>query len=90
MIRKYMLLSGRVQSVGFRYTAYKAANRLHLTGWVRNLPDRRVELEVQGDSGSVSRFLSRVEQMNPYIRITEVQEESRSVVEGEASFTALR
>ena len=90
MIRKHMLLSGRVQSVGFRYTAYKAANRLHLTGWVRNLPDRRVELEVQGDSGSVSRFLSRVEQMNPYIRITEVQEESRSVVEGEASFTALR
>ena len=90
MIRKHMLLSGRVQSVGFRYTAYKAANRLHLTGWVRNLPDRRVELEVQGDSGSVSRFLSRVEQMNPYIRITEVQEECRSVVEGEASFTALR
>lgn len=40
-IRKHMIFSGEVQGVGFRYTAYMAAGKLGLSGWVANLEDGR-------------------------------------------------
>lgn len=46
--RLHVILSGRVQAVGFRYSAYNEAASLGLTGWVRNLPDGRVEAEFEG------------------------------------------
>ena len=49
MIRKHILFYGRVQGVGFRYHATYKASLLGLTGWVRNLEDGSVEMEVQGD-----------------------------------------
>lgn len=48
MIRKHIYFSGRVQGVGFRYQAAYYARSLGLTGWVRNLSDGRVEMEIQG------------------------------------------
>ena len=47
-IRKHIIFYGRVQGVGFRYYAVNKTNQLGLTGWVRNLPDETVEMEVQG------------------------------------------
>ena len=47
-IRKHILVSGRVQGVGFRYRTYYLAQNLGLTGWVQNLEDGRVEMELQG------------------------------------------
>jgi len=49
MTRRYLIL-GQVQGVGFRYFVFRQANRLGLTGWVRNLSDGRVEVEAQGDA----------------------------------------
>ncbi len=46
--RRRYYFSGDVQGVGFRWTAYHAANRLGVTGWVRNMYDGRVEMEAQG------------------------------------------
>ena len=46
-IRKYILVGGMVQGVGFRWFARQCAESCHLTGWVSNLDDGRVELEVQ-------------------------------------------
>ena len=48
-VRKHIIFSGRVQGVGFRYTACYLARPLGLTGWVKNLWDGDVEMEVQGD-----------------------------------------
>ena len=48
IIRKHFYFSGRVQGVGFRYKAMYLARGLELTGWVANLWDGRVEMEVQG------------------------------------------
>ena len=47
--RHRYLIEGRVQGVGFRYATVRQAERLGLTGWVRNLPDGRVEVEAHGD-----------------------------------------
>ena len=52
--RRY-LVSGRVQGVGFRYFVHDAATREGVTGYVRNLPDGRVEAHVEGDSDAVTR-----------------------------------
>jgi acylphosphatase len=53
--RRY-LIDGRVQGVGFRYFAYTLGGREGLDGWVRNLPDGRVEALAVGDFDAVARF----------------------------------
>ena len=49
IVRKHILVYGRVQGVGFRYRASHAARSFGLTGWVRNNPDGTVEMELQGE-----------------------------------------
>lgn len=56
-IRKKIRFHGRVQGVGFRYTAKYAAQSLGLTGWVRNEYDGTVEMEVQGREQLINRLL---------------------------------
>lgn len=57
---KRVLYTGRVQGVGFRFTTREIA-RLHpVTGFVRNLPDGRVEVVVKGDPDAIRRFLDAV------------------------------
>ena len=55
--RWHILFEGDVQFVGFRYTARLLARKLDLSGWVKNLPDGRVELEAQGEVSTLRRFL---------------------------------
>jgi acylphosphatase len=52
--------AGHVQGVGFRATAMDIARRFPVTGWVRNLPDGRVELLVEGAEADVQAFLAAV------------------------------
>ncbi|MBM4067366.1 MAG: acylphosphatase [Planctomycetes bacterium] len=61
MVAKLVHYSGRVQGVGFRYTSCSLAEGLPLAGHVRNLPDGRVELFVQGDEAVVAGFLAVVQ-----------------------------
>lgn len=49
------MIAGHVQGVGFRWFAVDAAQREGATGWVRNLPDGRVEAFVEGEAESVTR-----------------------------------
>ena len=55
-----VLYSGRVQGVGFRYTAHSIARGREVTGYVRNLPDGRVELVVEGDRHETDQFLEAI------------------------------
>ncbi len=59
--RRY-LIGGRVQGVGFRFFAEAAAAREGLHGWVRNLADGRVEVDVEGDVESLVRFEAAIRQ----------------------------
>ena len=69
MVRWEMLFSGKVQHVGFRYTAYYIARDLGLTGWAANLPDGRVRMEVQGDPVALRKLLLQLKDQR-HIRIT--------------------
>ena len=51
---------GRVQGVGFRYTAYHIAESYGLSGWVENEYDGSVLCEVQGDNAAIDEFLGRL------------------------------
>ena len=67
--------SGRVQGVGFRYTTESVALELGIAGWVRNLPDGRVEAVAEGSEKSLRLMLERITSgpMKPYIRGVETR-----------------
>lgn len=85
VIRKHIYFSGRVQGVGFRYRSYYLARELSLTGWVRNLWDHRVEMEIQGRESDISRMVDQL-QNGSMIHITELDEEELPPDEGEKVF----
>lgn len=62
--RLHVIYSGRVQGVGFRYTVCRAAERRHVTGYVRNLPDGDVELVAEGDEQELAVVLNAVRNSN--------------------------
>ncbi|MGI9088184.1 MAG: acylphosphatase [Chthoniobacterales bacterium] len=53
---------GNVQGVGFRYSIKQIARGFEVIGWVRNLPDGRVELQVSGESAELADFLEAIGQ----------------------------
>ena len=56
-VRKHIFFYGRVQGVGFRYYAVQKANQLGLTGWVKNLYDGSVEMEVEGQEELIDQLI---------------------------------
>jgi acylphosphatase len=72
LVARRFLISGRVQGVGFRYFTYEHARREGVSGTVRNLPDGRVEVEVEGDSESVERVERAVRRGPPGARVQDV------------------
>jgi len=77
MIGKRVYYSGRVQGVGFRYTAQGIAAGFAVAGFVRNLPSGAVEMVAEGEAEQVDAFLAAVSQrMAKNIDRTTVQEEA--------------
>ncbi|HEY7574275.1 MAG TPA: acylphosphatase [Thermoanaerobaculia bacterium] len=75
MIARKATVAGRVQGVGYRFFAERAAEDLGLRGWVRNLPDGNVESVVEGEEDAVSRYLACLREGPRMSRVTEVRVE---------------
>ena len=68
MIQVTVHYSGRVQGVGFRYTATQTARRFAVAGYAQNLPDGRVRVVAEGEEAEVQAFLDALrERMSPNI-----------------------
>lgn len=74
-----------MQGVGFRYRATYAARGLGITGYVKNLYDGRVEMEVQGDRDSITRMLVEIE-AGSFIHIEDMEVKNIPVISDERDF----
>lgn len=66
---RHLFVRGRVQGVGFRWHTRAEAVALGLAGWVRNLPDGRVEAWVEGEPAALERFLVWIRRGPPAARV---------------------
>ena len=72
LVARRFLISGRVQGVGFRWFAESAAAREGVHGWIRNLPDGRVEAQAEADAEALERFERALRQGPPSARVETV------------------
>lgn len=82
----HAFVSGRVQGVFFRQSARQAARGLNLVGWVRNLPDRRVEVWAQGETHAVDRFVDWLWQGPAEADVAGVESDIVALEEGLSDF----
>lgn len=74
-ICKLYTISGRVQGVWFRSSTQKEALKLGITGWTKNLPDRRVQVLACGETAKVEQFTLWLKKGPVLAKVTEVIEE---------------
>lgn len=68
--RAHLYISGRVQGVSYRWFTSEVAHDLKLGGWVRNLPDSRVEAVFEGDRELIEQAIAKCRQGPPASRVT--------------------
>ena len=84
-VRQHMKITGRVQGVGFRYTAKNAASSLGLTGWVKNECDGSVSMEVQGEKEKIDKMMDIIDK-SPFIEMEHVFSQVVSLNAGDCYF----
>lgn len=85
--RARAIVTGRVQGVSYRASTVAEARRLGLKGWVRNLPDGGVELEVEGTPARVAELLAWCDHGPPAAQVTSVAVEELVPTGDEATFS---
>lgn len=86
MTRCHIVVTGRVQGVGFRFFCRDLAMDMNVTGWVRNRSDGTVEMEVQGVSNVLAQLCAAVERGPAMSRVTGVASTSIPTLSDEDSF----
>jgi len=69
----HVLISGRVQGIGFRFFVSSVARRRGLKGYVRNLDDGRVEILLQGDEEVIKETLEIIKSGHPLAKINKIE-----------------
>ncbi|MCL5975106.1 MAG: acylphosphatase [Gammaproteobacteria bacterium] len=70
--RYHLLIKGRVQGVGYRMSTQIAAQKIGLTGWVRNLNDGQVEIVAEGDLMQLKQFVDWAWQGPRFAQVTDI------------------
>ncbi len=86
-IRAHIVVSGRVQGVGFRAFAARVAAQQRLLGGVRNLDDGRVELDVEGKKAVIEALLRELKAGPPAARVTKIETEWSAATERFSGFS---
>ncbi|MCS7117754.1 MAG: acylphosphatase [Thaumarchaeota archaeon] len=86
MVRAHVWVSGRVQGVFFRANTKRVAEELGLRGWVRNLPDGRVEAVFEGPEDSVMRAIEWCRKGPPRAAVEDVDVRWEQYTGGEEGF----
>ena len=74
-VAKHIIFSGKVQGVGFRFTAHRMAGRHQLTGYVRNVRDGTVEMLAQGSAEDIDNCIRDIQDcLAGYVRDVEIEE----------------
>ncbi len=89
LLRQHITFSGRVQGVGFRYTAVKAANKSFCTGWVRNETGSTVTMEIQGTKDRIESVIHAIRN-SKFIRVKDMDIMEMNPVPNEYDFRILR
>ncbi|MBI4811188.1 MAG: acylphosphatase [Ignavibacteriales bacterium] len=69
----YIIVRGLVQGVGFRYFVYNRAIRLGLNGFVRNLYNGNVDIEVEGERSLIEEFIEEVKVGPRAAKVTDIK-----------------
>ena len=85
-VRKACRIQGRVQGVGCRFFVQSNAKSMGITGWVKNMSDGSVTMELQGEAETVERLMNKIKKGNDWIRVTAFDVEDLPVAEGENTF----
>lgn len=86
-LRVHIIAKGRVQGVGFRFSAWQKAMEYDLTGYARNLTNGDVELEVEGSESNIEAFIKDLEAgLNPFIRVDRLEVEKLDTEKGYRDF----
>ena len=87
MLAKRVIFVGRVQGVGFRYAVKDLSRGFEVCGWVKNLADGSVELQVMGETDEVESFIKEIaEESNVAHHIKNLTAEKISPLENCAGF----
>ena len=73
-----VLISGRVQGVGYRYSTRKKAETLGIVGWVRNLPNGQVEALIAGNSTQIDQMIAWFHDGPPAAKVAAVETEEQT------------
>ena len=72
-MRIHAFISGRVQGVWFRESTRRSAEKHGVSGWVRNLPDGRVEVWAEGESPAVEAVIDFIREGPPHARVSGIE-----------------
>jgi acylphosphatase len=86
LVRYFGTATGRVQGVGFRMFVQQNAMNLGITGWVKNMSDGTVTMELQGSQAAVDRLEAIIREGNYFIKVQSFGLEVRDVVAMEQRF----
>lgn len=86
LVRYFCTATGRVQGVGFRMFVQQNALELGITGWVKNMDDGTVTMEVQGTQEAIDRLEAIIREGNYFIKVQSFGLEVRDVIAMERRF----
>lgn len=73
MIQLQIIVSGEVQGVGYRYYTQMKAIQFGIKGWVRNLPEGRVEILASGTREDLDFFIEEIRRGNPFSTVNQIE-----------------